>query len=75
MAAGYALGKPVNKKLAVSYPDFKMLTNMYIKKKKLWQRNGKDIQRIKLYKIQPKVDDPGPSHGQGHHEERLIIQD
>ena len=44
LAAKRALEKPVNKRLAVPYSDFKVLTNMYTRK--LWQTDGKDIQRI-----------------------------
>ena len=50
-----------SRRMAVPYSDFKVLTNMYIKK--LWQTEWERYPGNKLYKIQPKVDDPIPSHG------------
>ena len=63
LAAERALVKPVNKRMAVPYSDFKILTNMY--RKKMWQTEWERYQKNNLYKIQPKVDDPIPSHGRG----------
>ena len=69
LAAKHALEKPVNKRLAVPYSDFKVLTNMYAKK--LWQTEFERYPENKLYKIQPKVDDPIQSHGQCCNEETV----
>ena len=51
----------MNKGMAVPYSDFKLLTNMYTKK--LWQTEWESYSESKLFKIQPKVDDPIPSYG------------
>ena len=61
LAAKRALEKPVSKRLADPYTDFKVLTNMCTKK--LWQTEWERHPENKLYKIQPRVDDPIPSHG------------
>ena len=60
LAAKRALVKPVNKRLAVPYSDFKVLTNMYTEK--LWQMEWERYPENMLFKIQPKVDDPIPYH-------------
>ena len=72
LAAKHALEKPVNTRLAVPYSDFKVLTNMYTKK--LWQTEWERHPETKLYKIQPKVDDPIPSHGRCHREESVLCR-
>ena len=72
LAAKRALEKPVNKRLAVSYSDFKVLTNMYTKK--LWQTEWETYPEKKLYKIQPKVDYPMPSHGRYRREESILVK-
>ena len=61
LAAKHALEKSINRRMAVPYSDFKVLTNVYVKK--LWQTEWERYPENKLYKIQPKVDDPIPSHG------------
>ena len=61
LAAKHALEKSISRRMAVPYSDFKVLTNMYIKK--LWQTEWERYPENKLCKIQPKVDDPIPSHG------------
>ena len=70
LAAKRALEKSINRRMAVPYSDFKVLTNMYIQK--LWQTEWERYPGNKLYKIQPKVDDPVPSHGRCRHEERVL---
>ena len=62
LAAKRALDKPVNKRLAVPYSDFKVLTS-------LWQTER--YPENKLNKIQPKVEDPIPSHGRCRREESV----
>ena len=54
------------------YSDFKVLTNMYVKK--LWQTEWERYPGNKLYKIQPKVDDPIPSHGRCRREETVLCR-
>ena len=61
LAAKHALKKSINRRMAVPYSDFKVLTSMYVKK--LWQTEWERYPGNKLYKIQPRVDDPIPSHG------------
>ena len=61
LVAKRALKKPFNNRLAVPYSDFKVMTNMYTKK--LWQTEWERHPESKFCKIQPKVDDPIPSHG------------
>ena len=56
--------------MAVPYSGFKVLANMYTKN--LWQTEWERYPEIKLYKIQPKVDDPIPSHGRCHREETIM---
>ena len=58
--------------MAVLYSDFKVLTNMYVKK--LWQAECERYPGSKLYKIQPKMDDPIPSHGRCRHEEAILCR-
>ena len=72
LATKRALGKPINRRMAVPYSDFKVLTNMYIKK--LWQTEWERYPGNKLYKIQPKVDDPIPSHGSCCREETVLCR-
>ena len=62
----------MNRRMAVPYSDFKVLTNMYVKK--LWQAECERYPGSKLYKIQPKVDDPIPSHGRCRHEEAILCR-
>ena len=55
LAPKRALEKPVSKRLAVPYCDFKVLTNMYTKK--LWQTEWgrpEDILRINCLRFNPK---------------------
>ena len=54
--------------MADPYSDFKVLTNVYVKK--LWQTEWERYPENKLYKIQPKMDDPIPSHGRCRREEQ-----
>ena len=70
LAAKHALEKPVNKRLAVPYSDFKVLTSMITKK--LWQTEWERHPENKLYEIQTKVDDPFPSHGRCRREETVL---
>ena len=72
LAAKHALEKPVNKRMAVPYCDFKVLTNMYTKK--LWQTEWEKYPENKLFKIQPKMDDPIPSHCRCHCEETVLCR-
>ena len=58
-------------RMAVPYSDFKVLTDMYTKK--LWQMEWERYPENKLNKIQPKVDDPIPSHGRCHLEESVFF--
>ena len=51
LAAKHALEKSTNRRIAVPYSDFKVLTNMYVKK--LWQTEWERYPGNKLYKIQP----------------------
>ena len=59
LAAKHALEKSISRRMAVPYSDFKVLTNVYVKK--LLQTERERYPENKLYKIQPKVDDPIPS--------------
>ena len=52
LAAKHALEKSINKKMVVPYSDFKVLTNMHVKK--LWQTEWERYPGNKLYKIHPK---------------------
>ena len=61
LAAKHALEKSINRRMVVPYSDFKVLTNVYVKKP--WQMEWERYPENKLCKIQPKVDDPIPSHG------------
>ena len=70
LTAKRALEKPVNKRLAVPYSDFKVLINMYTKK--MWQREWERQPENYFYKIQPKVEDPMPSHGRCCREETIL---
>ena len=72
LATRHALEKPVNKRLAVPYYNFKVLTNMYTKK--LWQTEWERYPENKLYKIQPKVDDPIPSHSRCRRGETVLCR-
>ena len=58
--------------MAVPYSDFKVLTNMYVKK--LWQTEWERYAENKLYKIQTEVDDPIPSHGRNRREETILCR-
>ena len=49
LAAKHALEKSINRRMAVPYSDFKVLTNMYVKK--LWQTEWERYPGNKLYKI------------------------
>ena len=70
LAAKHALEKSINRRMAVPYCDFKVLTNVYVKK--LWQTEWERYPENKLYKIQPKVDDPIPCHGRCRREETIL---
>ena len=72
LAAKHALEKPVNNRMAVPYSDFKVLTNVYINK--LWKTEWERYPENKLYKIQPKVDDPIPSHCRCPREESVLCR-
>ena len=72
LAAKHALEKSISRRMAVPYSDFKVLTNMYVKK--LWQTEWERYPGNKLYKIQPKVDDPIPCHGRCRHEETILCR-
>ena len=72
LAAKHALGKSINRRMAVRYSDFKVLTNMYVKK--MWQTEWERYPGNKLYKSQPKVDDPIPSHGRCRREETILCR-
>ena len=72
LAAKHALEKSINRRMAVPYSDFKVLTNMYVKK--LWQTEWERYPGNKLYEIQPKVDDPIPSHGRCRREETILCR-
>ena len=72
LAAKHALEKSINRRMAVPYSDFKMLTNVYVKE--LWQTEWERYPENKLYKIQPKVDDPIPSHGRCRCEETVLCR-
>ena len=54
MAAKCAMEKPVNKRLALPYSDFMVLTNIYIYKEACGKLSGKDIQRISCIRLNPK---------------------
>ena len=56
----------------VPYSDFKVLTNMYVKK--LWQTEWERYPENKLYKVQPKVDDHIPSRGRNRREETILCR-
>ena len=72
LAAKHALEKSINRRMAVPYSDFKVLTNVYVKK--LWQTEWERYAENKSYKIQPKVDDPIPSHGRCRREETVLCR-
>ena len=72
LAAKHALEKSINRRMAVPYSDVKVLTNVYVKK--LWQTEWERYPGNKLYKIQPKVDDPIPSHGRCRREETIVYR-
>ena len=72
LAAKHAPEKSINRSMAVPYSDFKVLTNMYVKK--LWQTECQRYPGNKLYKIQPKVDDSIPSHGRCRREETILCR-
>ena len=72
LAAKHALEKFSNRRMAVPYSDFKVLTNMYVKK--LSQAEWEKHPGNKLYKIQLKVDDPIPSHGRNRREETILCR-
>ena len=72
LAAKHALEKSINRRMAVPYSDFKVLTNVYVKK--IWQTEWESYPENKLYKIQPKVDDPIPSHGRCRREETVLCR-
>ena len=72
LAAKHALEKSINRRIAVAYSDITALTNMYVKK--LWQTEWERYPGNKLYKIQPKVDDPISSHGRCRREETILCQ-
>ena len=72
LAAKHALEKSISRRMAVPYSDFKVLTNMYVKK--LWQTEWERYPEHKLYKIQPKVDDPILSHGRCRREETILCR-
>ena len=72
LAAKHALEKSISRRVAVPYSDFKVLTNVYVKK--LWQMEWERYPENKLYKIQPKVDDPIPSHGRNRREETILCR-
>ena len=72
LAAKHALEKSINRRMAVPYSDCKVLTNVYVKK--LWQTEWESYPENKLYKIQPKVDDPIPSHGRCRREETVLCR-
>ena len=70
LAAKHALEKSINRRMAVPYSDFKVLTNVYVKKQ--WQTEWERYPENKLYKIQPKVHDPIPSPGRCRREETIL---
>ena len=72
LAAKHALEKSINRRMAVPYSDLKVLTNVYVKK--LWQTEWESYPENKLYKIQPKVDDPIPSHDRCRREETVLCR-
>ena len=72
LAAKHALEKSISRRMAVPYSDFKVLTNMYLKK--LWQTEWERYPENKLYKIQPKVDDSIPSHGRCRRDETILCR-
>ena len=72
LAAKHALEKSISRRMAVPYSDFKVLTNMYVKK--LWQTEWERYPENKLCKIQPKVDDPILSHGRCRREETILCR-
>ena len=72
LAAKHALEKSINRRMAVPYSDFKVLTNKYVKK--LRQTEWERYPENKLYKIQPKVDDPIPSYGRCRREETILCR-
>ena len=72
LAAKHGLEKSTNRRMAVPYSDFKVLTNVYVKK--LWQTEWERYPENKLYKIQPKLDDPIPSHGRCRCEETVLYR-
>ena len=67
LVAKHTQEKPINKTQAFLYSDCKVLANMYINQ--LWKMEWERHAENKLYKVQPKVDDPIPSHGRCRPEE------
>ena len=72
LAVKHALEKPVDKRLAVPYSDVKVLANMYTEK--LWQTEWKRYPENMLYKTEPKLDNPIPSHGRYRLEQSVLCR-